>query len=211
MRFPVVLFDLDGTVIDSGAIILASMRHAAKEVLGEEPPDELLLAAVGGPGLEAQMHALAPDRVEELVTVYRAHNEPLHDELVCCSGIDELLVRLKEEDRRLGIVTAKRRATVALAFNVLPLEHLFETVVGGDETKMHKPDPEPLLLAAERLDVSPKDCAYVGDSPFDVRAAKAADMFAVAVTWGGIHDREKLNRAEPDAIVDNAEELYGVL
>jgi pyrophosphatase PpaX len=211
MRYPVVLFDLDGTVIDSGAIILASMRHAAREVLGEEPSDELLMAAVGGPGLEAQMHALAPDRVEELVTVYRTHNEPLHDELVCCPGIEELLVRLKEEGRRLGIVTAKRRATVALAFNVLPLEHLFETVVGGDETKAHKPDPEPLLLAAERLGVDPNECAYVGDSPFDIRAAKAAGMFAVAVTWGGIHDRQKLEAEQPDAIVDTAEDLYGVL
>jgi len=211
MRFPVVLFDLDGTVIDSGAIILASMKHAAKEVLGEEPPDELLMAAVGGPGLEAQMHALAPDRVEELVTVYRAHNEPLHAELVCCAGIDDLLVRLKDEGRRLGIVTAKRRATVALAFDVLPLGHLFETVVGGDETKRHKPDPEPLLLAAERMGVDPEDCAYVGDSPFDIRAAKAAGMFAVAVTWGGIHERAKLDAAEPDAIVDSAEDLYGVL
>ena len=67
MRFPVVLFDLDGTVIDSGAIILASMRHAAREVLGTEVPDEDLMAAVGGPGLEAQMHALAPDKVNELV------------------------------------------------------------------------------------------------------------------------------------------------
>ena len=68
MRFPVVLFDLDGTVIDSGAIILASMRHAAREVLGVEVPDEQLMAAVGGPGLEAQMQALSPDRVDELVT-----------------------------------------------------------------------------------------------------------------------------------------------
>ena len=211
MRFPVVLFDLDGTVIDSGAIILASMRHAAKEVLGAEPPDELLMAAVGGPGLEAQMHALAPDRVEELVTVYRAHNEPLHDELLCCAGVEDVLVRLKEEGRRLGLVTAKRRATVELAFNALPLRHFFETVVGGDETRGHKPDPEPLLLAAARLDVQPRDCAYVGDSPFDIRAAKAADMFAVAVTWGGIHDRAKLEAEEPDAIVDNAEDLYGVL
>jgi pyrophosphatase PpaX len=211
MRFPVVLFDLDGTVIDSGAIILASMKHAAKEVLGEEPPDELLMAAVGGPGLEAQMHALAPDRVEELVTVYRAHNEPLHAELVCCVGIDDLLVRLKDEGRRLGIVTAKRRATVALAFDVLPLGHLFETVVGGDETKRHKPDPEPLLLAAERMGVDPEDCAYVGDSPFDIRAAKAAGMFAVAVTWGGIHERAKLDAEDPDAIADSAEDLYGVL
>jgi pyrophosphatase PpaX len=211
MRFPVVLFDLDGTVIDSGAIILASMRHAAKEVLGEEPPDELLMAAVGGPGLEAQMQALAPDRVDELVTVYRAHNEPLHEQLMCCAGIDDLLVRLKDEGRRLGIVTAKRRATVALAFDVLPLEHLFETVVGGDETKGHKPDPEPLLLAAERMGADPKECAYVGDSPFDIRAAKAARMFAVAVTWGGIHERAKLEAEEPDAIVDDAESLYGVL
>ena len=211
MRYSVVLFDLDGTVIDTGAIILASMRHAVREVLGAEPSDELLMAAVGGPGLEAQMHALDPDRVEELVTVYRAHNEPLHDELVCCTGIDGLLVRLKDEGRRLGLVTAKRRATVELAFNVLPLRELFETVVGGDETKEHKPHPAPLLLAAERMGVDPATCAYVGDSPFDIRAAKAAEMYAIAVTWGGIHDREKLERESPDAIVDNAEELYGVL
>ena len=211
MRFPVVLFDLDGTVIDSGAIILASMRHAAKEVLGAEVPDDELMAAVGGPGLEAQMHALAPDKVDELVDVYRAHNEPLHDELVCCAGMDDVLVRLKGEGRRLGIVTAKRRATADLAFNVLPLRHLFDTVVGGDETKRHKPDPEPLLLAAERLNVAPETCAYVGDSPFDIRAAKAAHMYAIAVTWGGIHDRAKLERERPDAIVDSAEDLYGVL
>ena len=194
MRFPVVLFDLDGTVVDSGAIILASMRHAAKEVLGVQPPDEELMAAVGGPGLEAQMRALAPDRVEELVSVYRAHNEPL-----------------KDEGRRLAIVTAKRRATVELAFATVPIGHLFEAVVGGDETDRHKPHPEPLLLAAERMKVEPRLCAYVGDSPFDVRAAKAAGMHAVAVTWGGIHDREKLEREEPDAIADTAEELIDIL
>ena len=211
MRFPVVLFDLDGTVIDSGAIILASMRHAAKEVLGTEVPDEELMAAVGGPGLEAQMHALAPDRVEELVSVYRLHNEPLHEGLVCCAGIEDVLVRLKDEGRRLGIVTAKRRATVELAFAQIPIEHLFETVVGGDETERHKPDPEPLLLALERLGVRAEDAAYVGDAPFDVKAAKAAGLFAVAVTWGGIHARERLEAEEPDALVGTAEELYGVL
>jgi pyrophosphatase PpaX len=211
MNFPVVLFDLDGTVIDSGAIILASMRHAAKEVLGVEPPEDELMAAVGGPGLEAQMRALAPDRVEELVVSYRAHNEPLHDELVCCEGVDDVLVRLKDEGRRLGIVSAKRRATIELAFAKIPLAHLFDVVVGGDETTRHKPQPEPLLLAAERLGVDPADCAYVGDSPFDIRAAKAAYMHAVAVSWGGIHPRERLEREEPDAILDTAEELLNVL
>jgi pyrophosphatase PpaX len=205
---PVVLFDLDGTVVDSGAIILASMRHATRVVLGRDFDDDELMQAVGGPGLEAQMAVFAPERVDELVRVYRAHNEPLHDELEACAGMEDVLVRLHEAGRRLGVVTAKRRSTVELAFASVPVAHLFETVVGGDETERHKPDPEPLLLAAERMGVAPEDCAYVGDSPFDIRAAKAAQMFAVAVTWGRIHDRSKLEREQPDAIVDTAEELF---
>ena len=211
VRFPVVLFDLDGTVVDSGAIILASMRHATREVLGEEFGDDELMQAVGGPGLEAQMAVFAPDRVDELVRVSRAHNEPLHDELVACPGIEDVLVRLHDDGRRLGVVTAKRRATVELAFASVPLGHLFETVVGGDETDTHKPDPAPLLLAAERMGADPAQTAYVGDSPFDMRAARDAGMHAVAVTWGRIHDRVKLEREEPDAIVDTAEELLAVL
>lgn len=210
-RFPVVLFDLDGTVVDSGAIILASMRHATREVLGSEHTDEELMQAVGGPGLEAQLGAFDPDRVEELVRVYRAHNEPLHDTLEACEGMEDVLVRLHDEGRRLGVVTAKRRSTVELAFARVPIAHLFETVVGGDETEKHKPDPEPLLLAAERMGIDPTTAAYVGDSPFDMRAAKAAGMFAVAVTWGRIHDRERLEREEPDAIADAAEDLLELL
>jgi len=211
MRFPVVLFDLDGTVVDSGAIILASMRHATREVLGREYGDEELMQAVGGPGLEAQMAALAPDRVDELVSAYRAHNEPLHDELEACRGMLDVLEQLHDEGRRLGIVTAKRRSTVELAFARVPLEHLFETVVGGDETERHKPDPQPLLLAAERMHVDPAEAAYVGDSPFDMRAAKAAGMHAIGVTWGRIHDPALLEAEDPDAVVDTAEELLDLL
>jgi pyrophosphatase PpaX len=207
VRFPVVLFDLDGTVVDSGSIILASMRHATREVLGRDFGDAELMQAVGGPGLEAQMEVFAPERVDELVQVYRAHNEPLHDELQACAGMEDVLLRLHEQGHRLGIVTAKRRSTVELAFARVPIAHLFETVVGGDETQKHKPDPEPLLLAAERMNARPAETAYVGDSPFDIRAAKAAGMHAIAVTWGRIHDRERLEREQPDAIVDTAEEL----
>src|ERR1043166_3575799 len=97
MRFETVLFDLDGTVVDSGAIILASMRHATREVLGREYSDEELLQTVGGPGLEAQMRALAPDQVELLVDVYRAHNEPPPTELQACVGMEDGLVPLHEE------------------------------------------------------------------------------------------------------------------
>jgi pyrophosphatase PpaX len=209
VRYPVVLFDLDGTVVDSGGIILASMRHATQTVLGRDFTDAELMANVGGPGLEAQMEVLAPGRAAELVRVYRDHNEPLHSTLEGFDGIEATLEELRARGHRLGIVTAKRRATVDLAFAQLPLAHLFETVVGGDETERHKPDPEPLLLALERLGAEPGEAAYVGDSPYDMQAARAAGVRAVGVTWGGIHDRDALGDA--DVVVDRAEELLVVV
>jgi pyrophosphatase PpaX len=209
VRYPVVLFDLDGTVVDTGAIILASMRHAAETVLGEDYSDDELLAAVGGPGLEAQMHALDPSRVDELVRVYRAHNEPLHDTIAVCEGMDLVLDELRDRGHRLGVVTAKRRATVDLAFARVPIEHLFETVVGGEETPEHKPHPAPLLLALERLGAEPAEAAYVGDSPFDMQAAKAAGLYAVGVSWGRIHAPEKLTDA--DVVVHTAAELLDLV
>ena len=212
MRFRVVLFDLDGTLIDSGGIILASMRHATRAVLNREIEDEILMATVGGAGLVEQMRLLDPQRVDELVRVYREHNEPLHETLEACPGILDVLPRLRREGRRLGIVTAKRRETVALAFGTLPeLEPLFDVVVGAVDTERHKPDPDPLLFALERLGAAPAEAAYVGDSPFDLRAARAAGVQSVGVTWGGIHPEERLRAEEPDALVASAEELLDVL
>jgi pyrophosphatase PpaX len=211
MRFPVVLFDFDGTVIDTGAIILASMRHASRTVLGREIPDEQLVQAVGGPGLTEQMRMLDPERVEELVAVYREHNEPLHAEVSECVGMTDVLTTLKGEGRTLGLVTAKRRLTVDLAFTYLPLEHFFDVIVGSDDTERHKPDPEPLHHALSLLGAPSDGAVYVGDSPFDVRAAKAAGLHAIAVTWGGIHPRERLEAEEPDAVVETPEELLAAL
>jgi pyrophosphatase PpaX len=210
VRFPVVLFDLDGTVVDSGPIILASMRHATRTVLGREIPDEALMAAVGGPGLEAQMRELGGDEnLERLITVYRAHNEPLHDGLETFFGMDDVLLALKGEGRKLGLVSAKRRSTVELAFSATEIGHLFDVVVGGDDAPNQKPAPDTLLLALERLGEKPEDAVYVGDSPFDMAAARAGGLYAIGVTWGGVHDRELLTQA--DTIVDTPEELLAAL
>ena len=209
MRFPVVLFDFDGTIVDSGGIILASMRHATRTVLERDYSDAELMANVGGPGLEAQMLALAPSQVEELVRVYREHNESIHDELESCPGMEHVLDTLQGQGRRLGIVTAKRHSTVELAFEHLPLAHYFDTIVAGDDTRVHKPHPEPLLLALDRLAATPDEAAYIGDSPYDMQAAKAAGVRAIGVTWGKIHDRAALRDA--DVVVETTEELLAEL
>jgi pyrophosphatase PpaX len=212
VRYPVVLFDLDGTLIDSGPIIMASMRHASVTVLGQEPDEERVRAAIGGPGLIAQMRDLDPDRVDELVEVYRAHNEPLHATLESFEGVFDMLAELDRRGHRLGIVTAKRVATVRLALDRFPLlDDLTEVLVGAEDTERHKPEPDPVLEALRRLGAAPGDAAYVGDSPFDIRAAKAAGVLAVAVGWGGIHPDERLAAEEPDALVHEPGEILDLV
>src|SRR3712207_6275594 len=100
-------------------MILASMRHATRTVLRRDVPDEVLAAAVGGPGLVEQLRHFGEEHLDELVRVYREHNEPLHSELQACGGVLDVVARLRDEARALGVVTAKRRATVRLAFDVV--------------------------------------------------------------------------------------------
>jgi pyrophosphatase PpaX len=208
VRYRVILFDLDGTLIDSGPIIMASMRHASVTVLGREPDEEAVRAAIGGQGLVSQMRDLDPDRVDELIDVYRAHNEPLHATLETFDGVPELLRELRGHGHRLGIVTAKRRSTVHLAFDRFPfLAELTDVLVGAEDTERHKPDPDPVLEALQRLGAAPEEAVYVGDSPFDIRAGNAAGTYTIAVGWGGIHPDHRLLAEEPDALVQHPEEI----
>ena len=212
MRFPIVLFDLDGTLIDSGPIILASMQHAVRTVLGREIPADELGVTIGGQGIVAQMQAIDEEHADALLEAYKEHNDGLHDTLEAFDELLALLPELAAEGRKLGIVTAKRHRTVDLALERFPaLASSFDVVVAFEDTERHKPDPEPVLLAVERLGGVPAEAAYVGDSPFDIGAAKAAGVFAVAVGWGGIHPDERLLAEGPDVFVRTPEELLRVI
>jgi len=212
VRFPIVLFDLDGTLIDSGPIILASMQHAVRTVLGREIPADELGVTIGGQGIVAQMQAIDEEHADALLEAYKEHNDGLHDTLEAFDELLALLPELAAEGRKLGIVTAKRQRTVDLALERFPaLASSFDVVVAFEDTERHKPDPEPVLLAVERLGGVPAEAAYVGDSPFDIGAAKAAGVFAVAVGWGGIHPDERLLAEGPDAFVRTPEELLRVI
>ena len=208
VRFPVVLFDLDGTVVDSGAIILASMRHA------DARPCSIASRRRGAdegrrrPGLEAQMRRSIRSASTSSCASTGRTTSRCTTSWRRARGMDDVLAPpARARAAGSGIVTAKRRSTVELAFAQLPLGHLFETVVGGDETEQHKPHPEPLLLALERSASSRRRPLTSATRRSTCRRPRQPGMYAVGVTWGGIHDRERARAEEPDAIVDAPEEL----
>jgi pyrophosphatase PpaX len=202
-----VLLDLDGTVIDSVALIRESHRHAVRTVLGEDLEDERLVANVGRP-LREQMAAFSPDRADELYDVYREWNHANTAALLLpYPDIPDALRALRDAGRRLGVVTSKSRDAVALAWEVLPeLPGLFEVVMAAEDSERHKPAPDPVLGALERLAAAPAGACYVGDSPFDIESGRAAGVTTIGVTWG-FFSRAALEAVGPDAIVDTPADM----
>ncbi len=203
------LFDLDGTLVDTAELITVSFRHAAREVLGEDKPDEVLIANVGQP-LMKQMELLGGDKALELYDSYREFNHAKHDEYIRpYPGISEVLEELRARGARLAVVTSKSRATMEMAFDSIPIKHYFDTVIATDDTDNHKPHPQPLLLAMRRLDLTPEECVYIGDSPFDIQAGQAAGMKTVAVAWG-MFPPVRLKELEPDFFFEKPDEILGL-
>jgi pyrophosphatase PpaX len=208
-----VLFDFDGTLVDTTEMIHQSMRHATTEVLGREDiPRETLLANVGQP-LPRQMELIDTENAESLLEAYRTHHEQHHDALIReFPGVEESLHRLGSAGTKVAVVTSKRRVSVEMALEIFPgLRNVVDRFVTLDDTTQHKPHPEPLLRALELLGSIPKErAAYVGDSPFDVEAAKAAGLTSVAVSWGAFSE-DALRASGPDHLVPDIRSAVDVL
>ena len=202
------LFDFDGTLVDSEALILASFHHATAVVLGEVPPDDVLRSGIGLT-LEQQAENLAGERAAELFDVYVAHNQAAHADLLSgFDGVPDMLVRLRGVGARLGIVTAKIRSTLELGIRCTGLDRsLFDVIVAKEDTSRHKPDPEPLHHALALMGVPPARAVYLGDSPFDMQAAHAAGMTAAAALWGGIFAPELLLAERPELVFESPQDV----
>jgi pyrophosphatase PpaX len=215
MPLEAVLFDFDGTIVDTTELIYESMRRASGEVLGRELGRETLMANVGQP-LPRQMELLAdgrPEKTEELLEVYLHHNEELHEGLIReFPNVGISLARLRDARLRLAVVTSKRRFSVERALNSFPdLRHAFDVFVTMEDTTEHKPLPAPLLKGLELLgDVPPERAAYVGDAPFDVAAARTAGIMSVAVSWGAF-TAEALRAAGPDHLFEDLDSAVDLL
>ena len=207
------LFDFDGTLVDTTEMIYQGMRHAASTVLGREDiPRESLLANVGQP-LPRQMELIDAEKAELLLDAYRHHHEENHDALIEeFPQVAQALSRLRSAGIKVAVVTSKRRGSVEMALSNFPdLRDVVDRFVTMEDTKEHKPHPEPLWRGLELVGGVPKEeAAYVGDSPFDVEAAKAAGLTSVAVSWGAFSE-DRLREAEPDHLVPDIESAVAVL
>lgn len=199
-----VLFDLDGTVVDTIPHILASFRYATEAVFGEALADDILLRHVGVP-LARQMRFFTDDdrTAERLLAEYRSFNHATHDEMArLYPNTLGALTTLAGMGLPLGIVTSKSAHMAGRAIELFRIGGYFGTVVTCDDSDRHKPDPLPVILGAERLGVTPERCAYVGDSPADIEAALGAGALAVAATWG-VTSRERLESAGAELVFDD--------
>lgn len=182
-----VLFDLDGTLADTIPLLLASMRAAYAEIGGKVPDDRTWLRGMGTP-LRAQfMHFEKNDldRVEALIAVYRDWQVANLASFVReYDGVRELLTALQAAGHPIAVVTGKGDWMARITLEHVDLLSPFEVIVGAEATTRHKPDPDPLLVGAERLGVPAGGAIYVGDAPNDVLAARAAGMIDVWAAWG---------------------------
>jgi len=209
-RWQTIFFDLDGTLANTIPLIVASYQHAFREVRGEEIEDARARAWIGRPLLGALLEE-DPERGHDLDRTYREWNLANTARLIeSYDGVPEMLTTLTAAGASTHIVTSKRTETARLALAGVGIDHLIDVVGALEHTTRHKPDPEPLLVAAAKLGVDPTAVVYVGDATVDILAARGAGMAAIAVTWGA-GERAALEATDPDTIVDTVTELTAYL
>lgn len=217
----VLLFDFDGTLVNTTPLILKSFRATWQKIFGFTMDDadyiktfgtllrtalkQLTLECVadGRTGAVEDLNSKA----DELLKTYREFNWQWHDEVIePFDGIAETIRELKARDYQLGIVSSKLRVGVERGLNIFELAEFFDLIVSADDVTNHKPHPEPLLKALERFDASPDDAIYVGDSTHDIIAGKAAGLATVAAAWGPF-PRIELETLKPDHLLESPNEL----
>lgn len=205
-----VLFDLDGTLADTIELILRCFRHTMVVHRGAALPDEEWLRGIGTPLVE-QMAGFARDaaEAEAMVQTYATFQKTIHDDMVRpYPGVPEMVAALGARDVPLAVVTSKRGTMAGRTLDVCGLAAAFRFVVTADDITRGKPDPEPVLLALDRLGLGAEAdrVLFVGDSTHDLKAGRAAGTKTAGVRWGPFSE-EDLQAERPDYMVDAPEEL----
>lgn len=209
-KITTLLFDLDGTLIDTNELIISSFLHTLEKYYPSKYQREDVLPFMG-PSLYESFGSIDPDRVEEMVFEYRAYNIAHHNELVKeFEGVPETIHTLKEKGYKLGIVTTKLYDVVLKGLRFMQLESYFDVVVASDHVSKTKPDPESIFKALEQLSSSPSKAIMVGDNYHDILAGKNAGTKTAGVAWS-MKGRDFLAKFEPDYMLDHMGDLLTIL
>lgn len=209
-KIDTVLFDLDGTLIDTNELIVSSFLHTMEHYYPGQYQRADVLPFLG-PSLQETFEPMNPEGYEEMITTYRTYNLANHDLLVKeFEGVYETVRTLKENGFHLGVVTTKRSDVVAMGLKLTGLDEFFEVIVALDHVKNPKPDPEPLLKALELLGSSPERAVMVGDNHHDILGGKNAGTKTIGVSWS-IKGREHLEQYKPDYILDKMADILPIL
>jgi pyrophosphatase PpaX len=205
-----VLFDIDGTLIDTVDLIVQALDYTYRKHLGVALPRAEIRRLIGLP-LSVQMRYL-----DDRITGSAPHEQMEADEVAYYAAnrhlervIPEAVHAVQTAYRKgyaVGLVTSKNREELQLSLPKLQLDAFVDTMVTADDTERHKPNPDPVLCALERLQVAPARAIYIGDTVFDLSCGRAAGVQVAAVAWGA-HLPEDLRAAQPDYYFETPADL----
>ncbi len=209
MRTRAVLFDLDGTLVDSLPLIVRTYRQVFAE-MGIPWGNDDVVKMIGLPLIEIGRHFAreAAAHFEERYQYYYHRDLAVYTKLF--PETLEMLEQLKKRRIKLGIVTSKGKPGTLRTTAFTGLDRIMDVIVTAHDVTRHKPDPEPLLKALKHLDIKPFRSLYVGDSRFDILTGRNAGARTLGVTWG-LGSRAELERLLPDGIIERWEDLAGFM
>lgn len=211
MKYKTLLFDLDGTIVDTNESIISSFLHTLEKFYPGKYKREDLVPHMGKTLYEQLAIFGTEEEVEEMAKTYREHNYLYHDEMVKeFPYVKEVLQQLKSLGATLGVVTTKRRETALMGIKLMGAEDLMSTLVAYEDTKLHKPNPDPVLLAMDQLNADPATTLMVGDSQYDLQAAQKAGITSIGVAWS-VKGPEFLKQFDPNYILDDMRELIPII
>lgn len=210
MAFQTVLFDLDGTLIDSLPLIIECSRLAGAEI-GLPWDEDHIRSMIGIPLIETGEILLGKGQGEFYRSVYLKYFRRLHDEKIAIfPGIIPMLEQCKEKKIVMAVVTSKIYDSAVMSLTETGIKDYFAEIITASEPCAHKPSAEPALLAMERLGCEKKGTLFVGDSPYDIQCGKGAGIAACGVTWG-MATKEQLAAYEPNYLADSVSELVNIV
>ena len=202
-----VLFDLDGTLVDTNNLIIQSFKHTFKKHLNIDVPASEIVMHFGEPLIET-LSRYDKDNADILIQTYRAHNEAIHDELAKeIVGSKETIKELKALGIKVGVVTSKRRPIAERGLKLFNLYDLMDVIITPEDTPKHKPEGEPVEKACEILNIKPCEAIMVGDSHYDILCGKNAGAKSCVVKYTAL-PLQKIMDYDPDYSID---EIRGIM